>query len=128
VTDNESDTKDLPHHLVSSRDIKLHYLQARAQRVNTYQAHNELAVELAKRARAVEVFDEFIAMTGIEKSQKVLPTDFECLKGVIEAHDSVCDKFDDYSLQFVRHIVQACEAGRLPLGELANMMHTACSV
>jgi hypothetical protein len=96
--------------------------------MNTYQAHNELAVELAKRARAVEVFDEFIAMTGIEKSQKVLPTDFECLKGVIEAHDSVCDKFDDYSLQFVRHIVQACETGRLHLVELANMMHTACSV
>jgi hypothetical protein len=57
-----------------------------------------------------------------------VPTDYECLKGVIEAHDSVCDKFDDYGLQFVRHIVQACESGRHTSGELATMMHTACRV
>jgi hypothetical protein len=59
----------MTHGLVSSRDIKLHYLQARAQRVSTQQAHYELAEELAKRDRAVEVFDEFIYITGIEKSQ-----------------------------------------------------------
>jgi hypothetical protein len=64
--------------------------------------------------KADHVFDLFAASTGvntaIENNEKVLPRNFECLKKVIEAHDSTCGRFDDYSLQYIKYIVHACEA------------------
>lgn len=99
---------------VNSRDIKLNHLHAKVQRKNSEAAQKELQAELNKRMRADHAFDLFAAATGvntaIEAGDKVLPRDFECLKTVMAAHDSTCGKFDDYSLQYVKYIVHACEA------------------
>lgn len=73
------------------------------------------------------VFEKFIELTGVDASEKVLPTDFDCLKEVIESHDGSCAKFDDYSLKYVKHIVQACESKNFSIHELVSFMTTACT-
>jgi len=115
---------------VSSRDIKLNHLHAKVQRKNSEAAQKELQAELNKRMRADHAFDLFAAATGvntaIEAGDKVLPRDFDCLKTVIAAHDNTCGKFDDYSLQYVKYIVHACEAKVHQTEELINFMVASC--
>jgi len=78
--------------------------------------------------RSDHVFEDFVSTTGIDAELRILPTDFDCLKELIETHDRDCGKFDDYSLQFVKHIVQACETTNHSTEELVSMMKTSCSV
>ena len=115
---------------VSSRDIKLNHLHAKVQRKNSEAAQKELQAELNKRMRADHAFDLFAAVTGvnsaIENGDQILPRDFECLKSVMAAHDSTCGKFDDYSLQYVKYIVHACEAKAHETEELINHMVASC--
>ena len=74
------------------------------------------------------VFDYFIKSTGIDAEQKILPTNFDCMKKLIETHDAQCGKFDDYSLQYVKHIVQACESSDLIEDHLVSVMITSCGI
>lgn len=37
------------------------------------------------------------------------PTNFDCLRSMISAHDEACGRFSDYSLKYVRHLVHTCE-------------------
>ena len=113
---------------VDSRDIKLNHLYAKVQRKNSHNAQLDLSLELANRMRSDKVFEGFIELTGIDKEQKVLPTDFDCLKSVIEAHDAECGKFDDYSLKFVKHIVQACQTSSYGSEQIISFMKTSCRV
>jgi hypothetical protein len=115
---------------VNSRDIKLNHLHTKVQRKNSENAQKELQNELNKRMRADHTFDLFAAATGvntaIEQGDQVLPRNFECLKSVMAAHDSSCGKFDDYSLQYVKYIVHACEAKVHETEELINHMVASC--
>ena len=112
---------------VNSRDIKLNHLYAKVQRQNSHKAQLELSQELSKRMRSDYVFEKFIELTGIDASEKVLPNDFDCLKEVIDTHDKECGKFDDYSLKYVKHIVQACESLNYSIQNLVSFMTTACT-
>ena len=78
--------------------------------------------------RSDRVFENFIQSTGIDAELKILPTDFDCLKELIETHDTHCGKFDDYSLKYVKHIVQACETSNLLKDNLVSLMITSCGV
>lgn len=113
---------------VNSRDIKLNHLYAKVQRKNSHKAQLDLSMELTKRMRSDQVFEKFIELTGIDQEEKILPTDFDCLKTVIEAHDTECGKFDDYSLKFVKHIVQACQSTPYGSEQIVSFMKTSCRV
>lgn len=76
--------------------------------------------------QADHVFESFIEATGIDAEAEVLPTNFDCLKTVVEAHDRECGKFDDYSLKFGKNIVQACESGTHTTERLVAIMKTSC--
>lgn len=39
----------------------------------------------------------------------ITPTDYDCLRRLMELHEEHCGRFDDYSLKYVRHLVHACE-------------------
>ena len=78
--------------------------------------------------RADHVFESFIKTTGIDAEAEVLPTNFECLKTVVDAHDKECGKFDDYSLKYAKNIVQACEHGSHTTESLVAIMKTSCRI
>ena len=115
---------------VNSRDIKLNHLHAKVQRKNSEAAQKALQAEINKRIRADHAFEIFAAATGInaENNQVVLPRNFECLKAVMSAHDNSCGKFDDYSLQYVKYIVHACEANGNTEEELVDHMVASCPI
>jgi legumain len=114
---------------VNSRDIKLNHLHAKVQRKNSEKAQKELQSEINKRIRADHAFELFAAATGIEaENNQVLPRSFECIKTVMSAHDNSCGKFDDYSLQYVKYIVHACEASAHTVEELVDHMVSSCPI
>lgn len=39
----------------------------------------------------------------------MVPEDFDCLRYLMLIHDNHCGRFDDYSLQHVKHLVHTCE-------------------
>ena len=84
-------------------------------------------MELDKRMKSDSIFEKFISLTGIDAQKNVLPNNFECMKEVIEIHDKECGKFDDYSLKYVKHIVQACELGTLSTEFISSQMKGACT-
>ena len=57
----------------------------------------------------------------------VLPRDFDCLKSLIATFDTECGKMDDYSLQYVKHFVLACESRAFPMDALTHVIKSACS-
>ena len=37
------------------------------------------------------------------------PTDFNCLRYLVDTHDEFCTPFEDYSLKYVKYLVNTCE-------------------
>ena len=48
-----------------------------------------------------------------------IPKDFDCLRFLMDTHDTFCGRFDDYSLKYVKHFVQACESESQLIGMYA---------
>ena len=111
---------------VSSRDIKLNYLYSRVQRNNSHMAQLDLSFEITKRMRTDHVFEAFNlatgAMTGFSH-----PQDFTCLKTLLTTYDKQCGLMDDYSLQYVKHLVQACEQSDMSIDTLVLILSQSCS-
>jgi hypothetical protein len=67
----------------------------------------ELDKEIAHREAEAKMFATvFEDQTG---ELVVQPRNFNCLRYMVDAREKDCGKFSDYSLQFVRHFVHACE-------------------
>ena len=37
------------------------------------------------------------------------PSDFDCFRDLVDFYEQNCKPFEDYSLQYVKHLVHACE-------------------
>jgi len=92
----------------SSRDIKLHHLYATVATKKSHKAQLDLSYEVTSRMRVDHVFESF-KPEGLQAGEKVLPRNFDCLKTLMNTYDKTCGKMDDYSLQYVKYFVQACE-------------------
>jgi legumain len=113
---------------VNSRDIKLNYLYYVVQRKKSHKAQLDLSLELTKRMRTDHVFESFNLLSGARNANgPVRPRDFDCLKTLVSAYDSSCGKMDDYSLQYVKHFVQACESKLFSMEAMVSFIKTSCT-
>jgi hypothetical protein len=99
--------------VIDSRDVKLHYLFNRVQKASGHQAHQELKDEIDHRMFVDKLFAEaFPKHFGADADLMELtvqPSDYKCLRYLVESTENNCGKFSDYSLKYVRHLVHVCE-------------------
>jgi len=117
--------------LVNSRDAKLHYLFNRVNNFGGEKAHSDLKAELEHRMFVDKLFaDAFPKHFGSEKKDfelTVQPTDYPCLRFLMEGVEQNCGKFSDYSLKYVKHLVHVCESqDQLGVLEAANKIESFC--
>merc|ERR1712226_231997 len=135
-----------PSSTVSSRDIPLHlayYKYLRAEK-SDFEGRMELAVKLQKElSRRMEVDNLFstlskqVALDTNGDAKSLLndppPTPIvcdECCDTIHGTFTSSCGGYDDYSLQFVRVVVNMCNHvnhDALMAEKIAQSMQTLCS-
>lgn len=121
--------RDARRHIsaVSSRDIKLNHLYAVVQRRKTHKAQLDLTFEVTKRMRVDHVFEAFnIASAANQHDSTPVVRNFDCLKALIGTFEDACERLDDYSLQYVKYFVMACESG-LATDSLTHVVRNACT-
>ena len=112
---------------VSSRDIKLNHLYSVVQRKKSHKAQLDLSAEITRRMQVDHIFEDFQRSAATQAvNGPVRPRNFDCLKALVSTYDKSCGKMDDYSLQFVRNFVVACESGQ-PTEELVTVIRNSCS-
>lgn len=86
----------------------MHYLYTRAQSNGDKEAHQQLIDEVQHRMNEESVF---LSVFPHHQSNELVsqPTDFDCLRYLVEVHDASCGKFSDYSLKYVKHLAHTCE-------------------
>lgn len=91
----------------NSRDNKLNWLTNLVEN----QGHLEMMDELNKEIAHREAEKQMFATVFEEQAGELVtqPRNFDCLRYMVDARESNCGKFSDFSLQFVRHLVHACE-------------------
>jgi len=93
---------------VNSRDAKLHHLYAQVSQNGNHRAHLDLSTEINHRMRVDNVFAEFQGhLLGAE--QYYAPQNFDCLRSLVGAYKEHCGPLEDYSLKYVKYLVQECE-------------------
>jgi len=108
---------------VSSRDVKLQYLQQKYKRTGTEKARLAVVEELRER----DFQDTFFTMLslktvgenlGYNSGEALASTmgsydtiDFECLKTSIDTYEDSCSKLGEYGLQYVKVFVNLCNSG-----------------
>lgn len=124
------ETVDTKKHLsaVSSRDVKLNHLYAVVQRKKSHKAQLDLSFEVTQRMRVDHVFEAFNTATGAasQANGPLRVSNFDCLKTLVSAYDNACGRFDDYSLQYVKFFVRACES-TFPVAKLVSAVKSSCS-
>ena len=79
----------------------------------SHKAHLDLQIELSKRMKMDHIFEEFakdMPVTVTNGEEFPNPTNFECLRTLMDTFEEHCGKFDDYSLKFVKYLVKECES------------------
>ena len=95
---------------VSSRDAKLHHLYAHISEKGGHKLHLDMTEELTQRMRIDHVFEDFMPLHLRASEQSVLPTNFDCLRQLVDTYEQSCGKFTDYGLKYVKYLVQTCES------------------
>lgn len=97
---------------IDSRDVQLHYRYTNVMRNPTKENHQALADEIANRMKVDQTFEAAFPhhMDLVKSGGKVLPTDFECYKNLMNKFEEKCFKLDDYSLKYAKALVAECEA------------------
>jgi len=96
---------------VDSRDIKLHYLYYQVKEDPSVENMNALQEELKFRTEIDKLFNEMfpVHMDAVKNNATPNPTEFDCLRDLMDQYDNMCVKFDDYSLKWVKALVAECE-------------------
>lgn len=96
---------------VDSRDIKLHYLYYRVKEEPSSENMEALQQELKARTELDNVFAEMfpVHMQAIKDNAVPDPTDFDCLRDLVDQFGNKCTNFDDYSLKWIKALVAECE-------------------
>mmetsp|Transcript_13199 Transcript_13199/g.13028 ORF Transcript_13199/g.13028 Transcript_13199/m.13028 type:complete len:317 (-) Transcript_13199:54-1004(-) len=113
--------------VVSSRDAKLASLYSRVLHYQSDSAHQELLDELEHRIKVDSVFTSIADGKYSHESAFPSPTNFACLKDMVNHYFSQCGGFTDYSLKYVKYFVKECEAD-IPasLNTLKTRITNAC--
>ena len=111
-------------------DVKLQTLSLIYQHNPTDDNRKAWETEIAYRARIQAEFElistyldpagEEMLLEGLEEVR-----DFECLRGSVEMFELQCGRLQDYALQYVQVLVNACEAGH-SLAQMNYAFSQAC--
>lgn len=110
-------TPDLLKHTstIDVRDAKIHHLYARVMQNGNHKAHLDLSSEINYRMRVDHVFQEFASLSVANDFNGYHePRNFDCLRLLIDTFEQACGKFDDYSLKYVKYLVNECETLEFP--------------
>jgi legumain len=97
--------------VVSSRDAQLHHLTAKVLEDGSAKNHMALTEELQNRM-TVDTQVEQVFSYHFDKEIPA-PTDFDCLRSVVDHWENECGKLSDYGLQYVKYMVAECESIKL---------------
>jgi len=117
---------------VSSRDAKLAHLYAKAMNQPSHKHTLALQEEITYRMKVDHIFEEFTGrkLVGADSYAKEtpLPRNFDCLKHLVNTYQASCGKLEDYSLQYVKHFVAACEHLSVPaaIDSVVHKLKKAC--
>jgi vacuolar-type H+-ATPase catalytic subunit A/Vma1 len=110
---------------VSSRDATLHYLYNRVMSEATEESHQDLAEHLDMRIRSDKVFQTIFEGANVEEAMQ--PTKFDCLRFLMNAYETHCESFNDYSLKHVRYLSNHCETAEpAQIFDAARAFATIC--
>jgi len=117
---------------VDSRDIKLHQLYHNVKRDPSVENMKELQEELKMRTTTDERFQALFPhhLDAIKNKTYPQPTDFDCLRNLIDTYEESCEKLNDYSLKWVSAFVAECEGLKsAPQARLQTVekIQTACA-
>jgi len=112
---------------VDSRNAKLSHLYARVMTQGSHDAHLDMSEELTKRMKADHVFEAFAGHSLQDSFETPLPRNFDCLRATMNAYESSCHRFDDYSLKYVKYLVKACEMENTTVDMLIHRIQTVCA-
>jgi hypothetical protein len=57
----------------------------------------------------------------------VEPENFNCLRYLVGTHDKYCTPFEDYSLKYVKYLVNKCETGtEAQIKDTAHKLELTC--
>ena len=133
------DLEGLVYAPVSSRDVPVATLKHRiaaAAAANDDGLVASLSAELAAMqaknahvdavfARApVKILRSATAAANVVNAES-LPVDFDCLKASVTGYEAACGRFDDYSLKYVRTLVNLCEEG-VPASRTVSALASMC--
>lgn len=113
-----------PKITVDSRDANLNYLYNKVIRDPSMQNHAELQDEISMRMKVDTIFN--IIGNG-DKTNFVLPTNYQCLKTLVNAYENYCAKFNDYSLKYVKYLVRECETSGRTVDESITRIQAVCN-
>jgi hypothetical protein len=127
----EADVTKRDNFVVDSRDIGLHYHYNAVMRNPTPENHKALADEVNHRMKMDKIFAEAFPahMAAIKKGEKILPTDFDCYRNLMNKFEEKCEKLDDYSMKYAAAFVAECNALKAFPSAIDSTMHrldTAC--
>lgn len=112
---------------VSSRDAILNYLYARVMTEGSHEAHLDMSEELTKRMKADHIFENIHGKALSASDVTPLPRNFDCLRKTMDTYETHCERFTDYSLKYVKYLVNACESENTPVDMILHRIQTACS-
>jgi len=108
---------------VASRDAKLNQLYGEVINNPSHLAHLELQEELGHRMKADHIFEMFAeSQYNLSNEDFPLPTNFACLKTMVNHTEEHCGRFSDYSLKYVKYLVRECE-NLVSSGAIDGLMH-----
>ena len=114
--------------MTDSRDVKLAYLQNKMMQNGDEEAYDKYMSEVNHR-KSVDA--TFLAAFSEEFSSEhlvITPEDFDCLRALYSDYEQNCGYFDDYSLKYVKYLVNVCETGtEWDQYQAATKMAQACN-
>jgi len=96
---------------VDSRDNGLQYHYNRYMNEPSAENQEALEAELAHRSKTDKIFADLFPrhLETIKNKEWPLPTDFVCLRKMVDNFETHCEKLTDYSLKWVSAFVTECE-------------------
>jgi len=94
---------------VDSRNAKLSQLYGNVINNPSTRAHLELQQEISHRMKADLVFEKIIGNLDFNQEFS-LPRNFDCLRALVNTYEANCEPLSDYSLKYVKFLVNECEA------------------
>jgi hypothetical protein len=124
---------------VRSRDAEFHHLYSKSISTHSKRVKLELIKYMNLMMQIDEAFSVFLdqpthhfydcrnkdPVTG-ECIDKFVPTDFDCLRGMMAVYESECEKFTDYSRKYIKFLVRECEQPSMERNLALSKLKDAC--